>query len=261
MQFDHPPVVTLGISKDGERLASSSGSPNRVVKVWRLDADPPREESSFQPTVGRIDYLEFSPEGKTLAIVGRTLELRRVEQGDLAHSLTFEGLYKVAFSPDGNLIAAGGGRNVRVWDVTNGQLKWEITAHALAVNGLAFFPNGRALVTGSSDRTAKLWEVESGRLVATLEGLLQGADGVAVSPDGRRVAVGSGEGTVRLWKVDGPEPHEVAMLRCLGSLANPIAFLPDGNTIVARSYGGVQLWHAPSFAEIGASEQRGPRTR
>ncbi len=38
--------------------------------------------------------------------------------------------------------------------------------------------------------------------------------------------------------------------------ANPIAFLPDGNTIVARSFGGVQLWHAPSFAEIEESEQR-----
>ena len=84
---------------------------------------------------------------------------------------------------------------------------------------------------------------------------------MAVSPDGRRVAIGSGEGTVRLWRVDGPEPKEIALLGCLGSLANPIAFLPDGNTIVARSFGGVQTWHAPSFAELESSEQRSRVTR
>jgi hypothetical protein len=40
-----------------------------------------------------------------------------------------------------------------------------------------------------------------------------------------------------------------------GSLANPIAFLPDGNMIVARSF-GVQFWRAPVFAEMKENEQR-----
>ena len=37
------------------------------------------------------------------------------------------------------------------------------------VNGVAVFPDGRRVVSGSDDKTLKVWDVATGKCVATLE--------------------------------------------------------------------------------------------
>ncbi|MFE5119916.1 WD40 repeat domain-containing protein [Streptomyces sp. NPDC056669] len=76
------------------------------------------------------------------------------------HSSTIR---SVAFSPDGALLATGGGdRTVRLWDPrTRAPVGEPLTGHTGAVHAVAFSPDGTLLATASGDGTARLYEREA----------------------------------------------------------------------------------------------------
>jgi WD40 repeat protein len=85
---------------------------------------------------------------------------------------------------------------------------------------VAFSPDGKRVVTGSSDNTARVWDLTGATPVATaLEGHRGAVNSVAFSPDGKRVVAGSDDNTVQVW--DTPPVEELiplaraALTRCL----------------------------------------------
>ncbi len=81
--------------------------------------------------------------------------------------------------------------------------------------------------------------VDTGELINTLRGHSDAVLSVAMSPDRFIIASGSRDGTVKLWNLETGE--------CLCSLAgcNPVAFSPDGQTLVTGGDGGeVLIWGA-----------------
>jgi len=76
----------------------------------------------------------------------------------------------IAFSPDGRLFAeagfadggfadAGADHAVRVWDLTAGKEIGQFKGHQGAITAVAFAPDSRRLITGSSDTTILVWDV------------------------------------------------------------------------------------------------------
>jgi WD40 repeat protein len=85
---------------------------------------------------------------------------------------------------------------------------------------VAFSPDGRRVVTGSSDGTARVWDLSgSSPAAAVLEGHHDMIWSVAFSTDGQRVVTGSADNTARVW--DTPPVEELipvaraALTRCL----------------------------------------------
>jgi WD40 repeat protein len=73
------------------------------------------------------------------------------------------------FSPDGRMLATGGGSgnslkpgdtSIHLWEVATGQPRCSFRGHHATVRGLAFFPDGRRLASGSEDTTALVWDIE-----------------------------------------------------------------------------------------------------
>ena len=152
------------------------------------------------------------------------------------------GVVRVAFSPDGRSLAAGGSSSVvTVWDVATRRV-----AHSLSGEGhqgvLAFSPDGKFLSTGSSDGKVRVWSLPEGTLHAGLDHSsskdpLQYVYALAYSRDGRFLASGGGVRTViRLW-----DPAGKRLDRSIGTYGSAVfclAFSADGAQLLAGSEDG-----------------------
>src|SRR5258706_3951400 len=72
--------------------------------------------------------------------------------------------------------------------------------HTHSVWSVAYSPDGRHIISGSSDRTIRIWDAKTGTPVGDpLKGHTRSVLSVAYSPDGRHIISGSADHNIRIW--------------------------------------------------------------
>ncbi len=154
----------------------------------------------------------------------------------------FGGVFSVAFSPDGSILATGDTKGeIILRRVADGQLIRSFREHNGWIVSLEFSPDGHTLASGSCDYTAKLWNVNTGQCFHTLQEHEHEVWSVAFSLDGETLASGCDDNKVRLWNVNTGECYKVFQghTNCVLS----VVFISDGRELLSGSHDNtIRLW-------------------
>ena len=155
---------------------------------------------------------------------------------------------RMAFSPDGQRIAAFSDRIVRLWDVATGEEVYTIRQDKEDPAGLALSPDGGVIATSCADHTSRIWDLADGRPLAVIPGPSVMWT-LAFSSDGGYLAAAADSGSVCLYQLKGR--HEQRRLAGHRHRVHRVAFDPrlprlascsDDNSII--------LWDAATARSL-----------
>ena len=192
-------VMALDFSTTGLLLAT--GSRDRSVKVW--DAWRAEELAAVRRDFGYVPSVAFHDDLVTFGDWYGSVWLWNYRTNELDRLGHFgRGIYGVAFSVDGQLVASGGyDRQVRVWDVASRVRLNSFAGHTRRILSVAFHPYLPVLASASEDRTIRIWNLVERSIERTLLGHAQSVNAVAFSSDGEWLVSASADETFKVWKV------------------------------------------------------------
>jgi eukaryotic-like serine/threonine-protein kinase len=125
-----------------------------------------------------------------------------------------------------------------------------VFTHDATVDCVAFSPDGKTVLTGSSDSTARLWNAATGRPLGIPMTHQSAVQAVAFCPDGKTVLTGSLDKTARLWDATTGRPLGIPMIH--QDSVSAVAFSWDGKTVLTGS-GKITTgrWDATSGQPLG----------
>ncbi|MCA9290645.1 MAG: hypothetical protein KDA25_05925, partial [Phycisphaerales bacterium] len=160
-----------------------------------------------------------------------------------------DGVYAIAISPDGSLVATSGS-TIIVWDVATGSRRHVLAADGAEPTRLEFSADGTRLASGWSDGIARVHDVGRGTLVSALGVPGPRVETVTFLPDEERLATGDVAGTVRVFPVSGgPARFTVdtggRAVNHVASAGGRIAVATDQLWLVDAARGGIVFGTAP----------------
>jgi tetratricopeptide (TPR) repeat protein len=123
--------------------------------------------------------------------------------------------------------------------------------HTKVVSAVAFFKDGRRIVTASKDKTLRIWDVEKRASVGgPFEGHCDSVHSVAVSPDNRRIASGGRDRAIIIWNVDSKQMVFNPLVKHTDRVWS-VSFSPDGKKLASGSRDKtVVIWDAETGAVL-----------
>jgi len=234
------PMRSLAISPDGLVIASCGD--DLSIRLWQGETGGPLE-SLAGGTVPAV--LAFTPAGRLVAAADKAASwelepawtLERTIGDPASADLLVDRVASLAFSPDGRILATGGGEpsrsgELKLWNAADGDLVRTVPeAHADVVCSVAFSADGQFLLSGGADRFARIFDAGTGRLTRSFEGHTHHVLGVSWRFDGRQIASCGADAAVKVWDVTTGD-----QLRTVPGTAKEVtalAFLPGTTLLVA----------------------------
>ncbi|HYV37009.1 MAG TPA: WD40 repeat domain-containing protein, partial [Gemmataceae bacterium] len=238
---DRPPIEH---SRDTILFAAQNG---QELARWRND--------------GSVDYIAYSPDGKTLALslMRTVIDLRDAKSGKPAIAINRlpDLALSLSFAPDSKSLTIGSrGGHISTWDPLTGKQQGQYQSRpADAIPQLqylyatSFTGDGQKAALIDAKGVLHVWEPLSGKTLFRIEGMPTPPGGpTPFSPDGKLLAAPYKKGTLGIWET---ATGKLQYTLSPPSVAFP-AFSIDGRFLATAtgSFDGVpyemaiRVWHA-----------------
>ncbi len=257
-------VQSVAFSPNGERLAIANAAggvkicevSGKGVIAFGHSAEKPSDPP--QP----IHQVLFSADGTLItASAAKSLKMFTFEGQWSGPKVLGPHVFRVLaldFSPDGTMLASGGGEpsrsgEIKLWDTKTGVLIRNLpeTLHSDTVFGLRFSPDGKKLASASGDKFLKIFELASNKEIKSFEGHTSHVLAVDWSEDGKKLATGGADNAVKIW--DAESGDQVRTLIGAGKQVTGLQWTRGaGNQAVAGASGDgtVRFWE-PNNGNVG----------
>jgi WD40 repeat protein len=248
----YPGIRAVTASPDGTQCAFVDGQAVRV-----LDVGTGGLLRIMEPFPDTCRAVEFAPDGRHLAVGDYAGQVTLWDTQTGEKTATFDKhnhpVLCLGFSPDGKLLAAGGGDEaaptwsqllngeLRLWNVADGRLLGQCAAVRSMLQDVHFNAQGTLIAAATLEGTVVLWDVnrlEGGRI---LRGHTGPVNAVRWLPDGRYLASSGDDGLVRLWDVGREQGNRV--YKGHQGAVTALAASPDGRVLASAGRDAtIQLW-------------------
>jgi WD40 repeat protein len=251
-------IYGLAFSDKGDRLAVHRTG---RIQVWDVAAKKPiatwKDEGTKKATA-----MAFRPDGKQIATFsGLFVHLYEATTGMLERRLPTT--YRdwpitlmsgpLAYSPDSRLLAVCSISRKGIWEAATGNEVRSLERFDGDVTAVAFFPNGKRLLTCGQDRISRVWDVDTGQESHTLSALGEEVKHLAFSRDGRLLAAAGSGHMIRVQQT--LNWRETASWWGHEEGVDALALSPDGSRLATVDTAGpIRIW------DIRAVQERWPET-
>jgi WD40 repeat protein len=262
----------LSAFKSLEKQRPADGETDRRGFEWRyLWQKSQGDRSLISCSEMNVFAIAVSPDGRFMAAGGQSKEgtTSAVRIWDIAThqriaAFAYPGeVRSLAFSPDGNTLAGGGGvpynsakpGSVYLWDRTSRQQATSLsTAHQ--VNALAFSQDGKSLYIAGAQGYLSWWQIASQKETVVLPKMVEPNICLAISKGEKILGVGAVGG---LLLYDQPAGGSVrALLHDPAVEISALAFSPDNTRLaVGNDRGMILLWDVATWSVRKTFQQPG----
>ena len=238
-------LVSLAVSPDGSMIAT--GGFDGEIVLW--DAKTLQTRATMQQgksKVNVVQYLSFSPDGRTLASVsGERIVLWDVLSGQERRMLPLPGgRGQVAWRPDGTMLFSGSLNEpfIFLWDAATGIRRSPIRVDDRNLTNLAVSPDGKTMASVEFGKNGiTLWDVATGKEQKILQGHQGSIKAIGFSPDGTLLASGGQDAIIIIWEVT--TGTQRMTLKGHTERVDCVAFSHDGKRLASGSNNRtIMLW-------------------
>ena len=246
----------LDFNPDGRQMVTCS--PDGSIHLYELATG--RHCKSLPP--GPVpNWVRFHPGGAMLALC--SLRSPEVQVRDLATGGVVKrfrtpagGLFGIAWSPDGTLLAAAGSDFcIYVWEADSATRRRVLSGHQAEVVGLDFNHSGDLLASRSWDGTSRLWDPRGGRSLVRVPGAFR-----SFSADDRwMLIVRTGHSNhFAIWEVAAGRELRTFHGHVEGKGPWCVDVNPEGRLMASAGDDGVWLWDFRGPVDCRPPNRPGP---
>ncbi|KAG1818442.1 WD40-repeat-containing domain protein [Suillus subaureus] len=205
-------VWMIALSPDGKEVVS--GSSDGAMRLW--DIDTCKVIAKLTGHTETVRSVCWSQDGQRVVSGSMDGTVREwdVEKGETILGLIETGhkkVFTVIYSPDMTMLATAGWDgsihdpkcSVKIWGAKTRKLVVTLKGHTNSVVCLAWTPDGKTLISGSTDYSIRTWNTSNWKQIAVLDGHTNNIFGIAISPNGRILASASWDVAVVSFSADG----------------------------------------------------------
>ncbi len=248
------PVRSVAFSPVGDRIATADARGG--LKVWEtatgLGVIAFGHTAPGAATIQSLQKVAFSGPGSIVsASADGTLKTWSYTGNWTLHKTLGPHVFRVLaldFSPDGGLLAAGGGEpsrsgEVKMWEVGKGMLGRSLPSlHSDTVFSVRFSPDGNKLATASADKFLKVTNVADGKLLRSYEGHTHHVLAVDWKSDGKELVTGGADNVLKVW--DFASGEQLRTLQAVGKQVTSVRWIAGKPEVVGASGDTqVRIWN------------------